>query len=45
MPILWQYYRDDPALTDAGFITDFPDADNNSASFNFKQKNNGLKRK
>ena len=25
---LWQYYRDEPALNNNGFITDFP-ADNN----------------
>ena len=33
---LWQYYRDEPALNDNGEIIDFP-ADNNSASFKFKQ--------
>ena len=35
---LWQYYRDEPALNDAGIIIDFPNADIDSASFNFKQK-------
>ena len=34
---LWQYYRDEPALTDAGAIANFHAA-NNSASFKFKQK-------
>ena len=35
--ILWQYYRDQPALDDNGNIIDFS-TDNNSASFKFKQK-------
>ena len=35
---LWQYYRDKPALTDAGALNDFP---GNSASFKFKQKITG----
>ena len=35
---LWQYYRDGPALDNNGNITDFPDNNNNSASFKFKQK-------
>ena len=30
---LWQYYRDEPALTNAGAITNFS-ADDNSASLN-----------
>ena len=34
---MWQYHRDEPALTDAGAIANFYDA-NNSASFNLKQK-------
>ena len=34
----WQYYREEPALDDAGAFTDFPDANNNSALSNFKQK-------
>ena len=33
----WQYYRIEPAFTDAGTIADFSAADN-SASFKFKQK-------
>ena len=33
---LWQYYRAQPALTDAGAITNFSAADN-SVLFNFKQ--------
>ena len=37
---LWQYYRDEPALTDAGAIANFSAADN-SALFNFKQKITG----
>ena len=45
---LWQYYRDQPAFTDAGAIANFLAADN-SASIKFKQKitsvtgNNGTK--
>ena len=35
---LWKYYKDEPALTDAGTIDNFPD---NSASFKFKQKITG----
>ena len=38
---LWQYYRDEPALTDAGAITNFHAADN-SALFKFKQKITGV---
>ena len=34
---LWQYYRYEPALTNAGLIANFHAA-NNSASFKFKQK-------
>ena len=34
---LWQYYRDEPVLTDAGTIANFHSA-NKSASFKFKQK-------
>ena len=30
---LWQYYRDEPALTDAGALANFPC---NSASFKYK---------
>ena len=30
---LWQYYRDEPALTDAGALDNFPA---NSALFKFK---------
>ena len=32
---LWQYYREEPALTGAGAVDNFP---GNSASFKFKQK-------
>ena len=35
---LWQYYRDEPALTDAVTINDFP---GNSALFKFKPKTTG----
>ena len=35
---LWQYYRDIPAINNVSDIIDFPDVDNNSAPFNFKQK-------
>ena len=35
---LWQYHRDETALTDAGAIANFSAANNNSASFKFKQK-------
>ena len=36
---LWEYYRDEPALTDAPIIDYFPaDNNNNSVSFKFKQK-------
>ena len=35
---LWQYYRDEAALDNNGNIIDFPDDNNNSASFKFKQK-------
>ena len=34
---VWQYYRDEATLTDAGAMANFSAADN-SASFNFKQK-------
>ena len=37
---LWQYYRDELALANAGTIVNFH-ADNNSASFKFKQKLTG----
>ena len=37
---LWQYYRDEPTLTNAGDIANFHAA-NNSASFQFKQKITG----
>ena len=40
--ILWQYYRDEPALTDADAIANFHAADS-SASFKFKQKITGVK--
>ena len=35
---LWQYYRDEPALDNNGNIIDYPDENNNSALFKFKQK-------
>ena len=35
---LWQYYRDEPALDNNGNIIDYPDDNNNSALFKFKQK-------
>ena len=38
---LWQYYKDKPALTDAGGVAISSDANNNSASFKFKQKITG----
>ena len=34
---LWQYYRDEPALDNNNIIIDFPDENNNSDSFEFKQ--------
>ena len=34
----WQYYIDEPVLNNPGSITDFPDADNSSALFNFFYK-------
>ena len=37
---LWQYYRDEPALTNTGVIANFHPADN-SDSFKFKQKITG----
>ena len=38
---LWQYYTDEPALTDAGAIANFSAAFNNNASYIFKQKITG----
>ena len=35
---LQQYYRDEPALDSNGNTIDFPDDNNSSASFKFKQK-------
>ena len=35
---LWQYYREEPALTDNVAIKNFHFADHDSASFTFKQK-------
>ena len=35
---LWQYYRDEPALDNNGNVIDFPDDNNNSASFKLQQK-------
>ena len=40
---LWQYYRDQPALTDAGAIKNLYADDNKSALFKFKQKITGKK--
>ena len=37
---VWQYYREEAALTDAGAMANFSAADN-SASLNFKQKITG----
>ena len=37
----WQNYRDEPALNDNGNIIDFPNDDNNSISFKFKQQITG----
>ena len=38
---LWQYYRVELALINDNFITDFPEDNNNSNSFKFKQKITG----
>ena len=38
---LWQYYRDERALTNAGNLKKSHDGDNNNASFKFKQKITG----
>ena len=38
---LWQYYRYELALDNKGNIIDFPDDNNNSVSFKFKQKITG----
>ena len=38
---LWECYRDEPVLNNAGGIIGFPDPDNTSASFKFKQKITG----
>ena len=38
---LWQYYRDETALTANDKIIDFPAKNNNSASFKFKQQITG----
>ena len=35
---LWQYYRDEPASNNNGYISDFLDDNNNKASFKLKQK-------
>ena len=39
---LWQYYRDEPVLTDAGAIANFHAADN-SVLFKFKPKITSVK--
>ena len=38
---LWQFYRDEPFITDNGAIADFPADKNNSASFKYKTKITG----
>ena len=38
---LWQYYRHEPALDNNNYITDFPNDNNNSISFKFKQQITG----
>ena len=38
---LWQYYRDEPAINNDGDIIDFPENNNNSNSFKFKQEITG----
>ena len=38
---LWQYYRQEPALDNNNYITDFPNDNNNSISFKFKQQITG----
>ena len=40
---LWWYYRDEPALTDAGAFKNFHVGNNNSALFKFKQKSTGVR--
>ena len=35
---MWQHHRDEPASDNCCNIIDFPDDNNNSASFKFKQK-------
>ena len=37
----WQNYRNEPALDNNGNIIDFPDDDNNSPPFKFRQKITG----
>ena len=34
----WQYFRDEPVLNDNSNINDFPNDNNKSISFKFKQK-------
>ena len=38
---MWQYYRDEPALENNVNIIDFPEDNNNSVLFKFKQKRTG----
>ena len=38
---LWQYYRDELVLNNAGGVIDFPDVDNISTVLKFKQKITG----
>ena len=40
---LWQYYRDELVLNNAGGVIDFPDVDNISTVLKFKQKITGRK--
>ena len=41
MGSLWQNYRDEPALNNAGDIIVFPASNNNSISFKFKEETTG----
>ena len=38
---LWQYYRDEPSLNNAGTVVDFTGANHSSKSFKYKQKITG----
>ena len=39
--ILWQYYRDEPALNNNNNIIDFPTNNNNNTSFRFEEQKSG----